>query len=408
MSVGEIPDRRLAPRPLPAHLFGALGLWLSSRAALPLLKTVSQPSNETSWRLHALAGEIDAFGFEPVAAALDAEIACRATDFINGLEAYRNHPFRRSVPTPPVLWQEGASRLLDYGDDSAERAVFVVPSLVNRYYVLDLLPERSFVRHLAGHRLRPLVLDWGEPGPLEYTLDLSAYIERLDRAFTAAARSAGRPLALLGYCMGGLLALALALRHQDKVSCVALLATPWNFDAGRRFGSHLIRFFDDYLGALDVPAMPVEIIQSLFFWLDPFLAQRKFVRFSTLDPASYAARSFVALEDWLNDGVPLSKAVARECLRSWYRDNVTGRGLWQIAGRRVQPEHLRRPVIAVIPDHDRIVPPPSAEALAVAIPHCEVLRPALGHIGMMAATRAPETLWFSIAERLTALMGVRS
>jgi polyhydroxyalkanoate synthase subunit PhaC len=74
----------------------------------------------------------------------------------------------------------------------------------------------------------------------------------------------------------------------------------------------------------------------------------------------------------------------------------------------VQPEHLRRPVIVVIPDHDRIVPPPSAEALAVAIPHCEVLRPALGHIGMMAATRAPETLWFSIAERLTALMGVRS
>ncbi len=403
MSRAEIPDRRLAPRPLPAHLTSAFGLWLSSRTALPLLKTVSQLSNETARRLHALAGEIDALGFEPVAAALDAEIARRATAFIDGLEAYRNHPYRRAASTPPVIWQEGASRLLDYGDDSAERAVFIVPSLINRYYVLDLLPERSFVRHLAGHRLRPLVIDWGEPGPFECTLDLSAHVERLDRAFAAAARSVGKPLALLGYCMGGLLALPLALRHQDKVSCIALLATPWNFDAGRRFGRHLVRFFDDYLGTLEAPALPVEIIQSLFFWLDPFLAQRKFVRFSTLDPASDAARNFVALEDWLNDGVPLSKAVAHECLRSWYRDNAPGRGLWQLAARRVRPEHLRRPVIIVIPDHDRIVPPLSAEALATAIPHCEVLRPALGHIGMMAAARAPDTLWSSLTMRLMRL-----
>jgi polyhydroxyalkanoate synthase len=58
----------------------------------------------------------------------------------------------------------------------------------------------------------------------------------------------------------------------------------------------------------------------------------------------------------------------------------------------MRPEHLRRPVIIVIPDHDRIVPLSSAEALAAVIPHCEVLRPALGHIGIMATARAPDTL----------------
>ncbi|MBV8738591.1 MAG: hypothetical protein JO007_15285 [Alphaproteobacteria bacterium] len=60
-------------------------------------------------------------------------------------------------------------------------------------------------------------------------------------------------------------------------------------------------------------------------------------------------------------------------------------------------------MIVVIPGHDRIVPPSSAEALATAIPHCEVLRPALGHIGMMAAARAPDTLWSSLTMRLTHL-----
>jgi polyhydroxyalkanoate synthase len=64
----------------------------------------------------------------------------------------------------PVAWREGALRLLDYGRGSAGPAVLVVPSLINRYYVLDLLPEQSFLRHLAEAGLRPLVVDWGEPG----------------------------------------------------------------------------------------------------------------------------------------------------------------------------------------------------------------------------------------------------
>src|SRR5271165_6969780 len=44
------PDRRLAPRPLPAHLTSAAALWLSSRAALPFWKIASPPSNESGRR----------------------------------------------------------------------------------------------------------------------------------------------------------------------------------------------------------------------------------------------------------------------------------------------------------------------------------------------------------------------
>ncbi len=89
--------------------------------------------------------------------------------------------------------------------------------------------------------------------------------------------------------------------------------------------------------------VPIEMVQSFFFLLDPFLAERKFVRLARLDPDSEAARSFVALEDWINDGVPLGSALARDCLRSWYRDNEPGRGTWRVAGHRMQPRLLRRP-----------------------------------------------------------------
>ncbi|MGH7031068.1 MAG: alpha/beta fold hydrolase, partial [Stellaceae bacterium] len=225
------PDRRLAPRPFPAHLASAASLWLSSRTALPLLKSISPPSSAAGQRLRALAAEIDAFGPERVASALDKEIALRAQAYLAGLETYRRHPYRRSEPARPVLWHEGTTRLLDWGSSGTGPAVLVVPSLINRYYVLDLLPERSFLRHLAGSGLRPLVIDWGAPGAAERGLDLTGYSERLDRAFAAAAQSAGASIALLGYCMGGLFAVAAALRRRRQLACLALLATPWDFHA---------------------------------------------------------------------------------------------------------------------------------------------------------------------------------
>jgi poly[(R)-3-hydroxyalkanoate] polymerase subunit PhaC len=406
MTRPQHPDRRLAPRPLPAHLASAAALWLSSRSALPLLNGVSPRSSAAGKQLRALTAEIEALGPERLAGALDHEIARRAESCLAGLEAYRRHPYRRAGPAPPVLWREGTARLLDFGEDRAAPAVLIVPSLINRYYVLDLLPERSFLRHFARSGLRPLVIDWRAPGNAECALDLSGYSARLDRALAAAAEAAHGPIAMLGYCMGGLLAIAAALRDRCRVACLALLATPWDFHAGRGAAARLLALYGDRL----IPAgrgndgVPVELVQSFFFMIDPFLAERKFVRLSRLDPESDAARSFVALEDWINDGVPLGSAVARDCVRSWYRDNEPGRGVWQVAGRLVEPRLWHGPALVVIPGRDRIVSPSSAEPLAAAIRRAEVLRPAFGHVGMMAAARAPALLWTPIVQWLRAHM----
>jgi polyhydroxyalkanoate synthase len=417
------PDRRLSPRPLPAHLASAVTSWLSSRAALPVLKNVLPSSNTASRRLHALAAEIDACGPDKVTTALDDEIARRAEAYLTGLEAYRRHPYRRRDGAAPVLWREGTTRLLDYGNDSAGPAVLVVPSLINRHYVLDLLPERSFLRHLTERGLRPVVVDWGAPGEKERHFGLTDYIARRLEAALAAAmriaggriaggriaggriaggRIAGGPIGIVGYCMGGLLALALALRHRQETACLALLATPWDFHAERAEQAQLLGPVTDCLPLIcgTAGSVPVDVIQTLFFILDPFAAERKFMRFAALDPASEEARSFVALEDWLNDGVPLALGVARECLRSWYRDNEPGRGLWQVGGQPVDPQLLRRPTLVVVPSRDRIVPPSSAEPLAAKIAGATVLRPRLGHVGMMSAARAPAVLWTPIAEWL--------
>ena len=70
--------------------------------------------------------------------------------------------------------------------------------------------------------------------------------------------------------------------------------------------------------------LPIDMLQVLFALLDPWGVADKYRGFARLDPASERATLFVALEDWLNDGVPLAAPVARECLGGWYGANTPG------------------------------------------------------------------------------------
>ncbi len=361
-------------------------------------------------QLAAAAAALAAHPPGDVAAALLSAIAEQQKRFLDGLTAYRRHPYRRALADPPTLWQEGATRLLDYGGThpagAAGPPVLFVPSLVNRAYILDLAPESSLLRYLAARGLRPLLVDWGRPDAAARGYDLSAYITgRLARALDAAVAATGAgTMPAIGYCMGGLLAAALAERRPDRVSALVALATPWDFHAeapgaaGRM--AILITMLEAVIEAMG--ELPVDILQALFVSLDPLLGMRKFCRFAGLDPDGRTARAFVALEDWLNDGIPLAGPVARESLAGWYGENTPGEGRWCIDGVPVRAEGLRLPSLHLIPSRDRIVPPASSRALAAAMPGAAVVTPPLGHIGMVTARGAESAAWQPLGDWLAA------
>ena len=280
--------------------------------------------------------------------------------------------------------------------------VLFVPSLINRSYVLDLAPDRSMLRWLAVQGIRPLLLDWGWPGALERRFTLTEIVAgRLERAITGF----GSRVVLAGYCMGGLLTLAAALRLPEPVRALALLATPWNFhaeqpDEAARLGANLA-LLEPMLAATGT--LPIDALQAMFAQLEPGSVAAKFRAFGRLDQASPLARDFVALEDWLNDGVPLAAPIAREALGGWYRDNTPGRGAWRIDGAVIDPARLRCPTFVAAPARDRIVPPGSALPLAAQIPGAVLHSPAAGHIGMVAGPRGEAVLWRPLLDWLRGL-----
>jgi poly(3-hydroxyalkanoate) synthetase len=348
----------------------------------------------------SLAQIAEALGASPASAEFPYAVLQAALEqdreLIAGIAAYRRHPYGRELQDPPVIWAEGESRLMDFGGAPGTPVALFVPSLINRSYVLDLAPGRSMMRALARRGLRPLLLDWGWPAELERRFTLTDYIAgRLERALTATVSQTGGPVLLVGFCMGGLLALAAAVRRPDLVHALALLATPWDFhapdpDRGRLLAGTL-PLLEPAMGLNS--ALPIDMVQTLFALLDPYGIAAKYRGFARLDPHGRQARLFVALEDWLNDGVPLAAPVARECLTSWYGENYTARGLWAVAGLPVDPSSLEMPCFVAVPARDRIVPPESALPLAEAIEGAVLHQPGAGHISMVAGASSDAALW---------------
>ncbi len=395
------PLMRRGPRPLLLHLTLATLRSHVSRATSPLWNVDWQTSSAAILQsvqsaVRRASQESDPqTGAADFPAAVIAETLRQDAALIEGIAAYRRHPWQRTLLDPPSVWTEGSTRMLDYGPAGGQPVLFV-PSLINRAYVLDLAEGHSLLRWLSEQGIRPFLLDWGWPDETERRFSLTDYVAgRMERAMTAAAAIAGGPAVLAGYCMGGTLAVAAAQRRPDLIAGLALLAAPWDFhapDPDRALqAAATLPMLEPALAFGN--ALPVDLLQSLFALLDPWGVAEKYRHFARLDPSSPRARLFVALEDWLNDGVPLAAEAARTCLGEWYGNNAPARGKWRIAGLEVDPAAITASTFVVAPERDRIVPPESARPLAGLIPRAELHVPRAGHVGMVAGARAETSLW---------------
>ncbi|NBX04301.1 MAG: alpha/beta fold hydrolase [Alphaproteobacteria bacterium] len=390
---------------LPMHLMLTVGCWLSSPFALQCAKSGLLPLSSLPNLLQkSPAAQLP----KKLEQAINAEAKSRAASLLSGVLRYFETPYVRDVAEPPCVWQRGSARLLDYGSLAADnaslsRVVLFIPSLINRYYILDLEEERSMLRHLITQGIYPLVLDWGQPGDDEAGFSCADYVsEVLAPAIDFISKFAGEKIHLAGYCMGGVLALAAAQVKPQKVASLALFATPWDFhcedfehflvDAARR--DWLLEYIRSH------KTLSPDFVQSLFYIANPWLFEQKFRRYEGLAEGSRAARDFVALEHWVNDGVPMTAKVAEDCLIDWAQDNHLLAGKWKVKNKSVRPEKMTLPTFMAIPQNDHVVPLSCALPLADALPHAHIIRPSAGHVGMMVGSRAKRELWQPYADWL--------
>lgn len=304
-----------------------------------------------------------------------------------GLRRYQQAERPRPRRPMPALAERLGASLRDYGGTGPD--LLFVPSLINPPTVLDL-GRRSLLRWLAERGRRVLLLDWGGTGPERRRLSIADHVEEI---LLPLMRTLPRPPDLAGYCLGGTMAAAAA--QLGDVRSLALIAAPWRFggfppgertrlaDLWRRNRALAERF----------GMLPMEVLQIAFWGLDPERTVAKFERLAEMDEAD--AANFVALEDWANDGPPLSVAAARELFEGFFAADRSGRGEWRVGGQAIDPAVLPCPVLDIVSSRDRIVPAASAAAAG------ERLELARGHVGMVIGSQARQELWEPLAAWLS-------
>lgn len=267
--------------------------------------------------------------------------------------------------------------------------VVLIPSLVNPSRILDLSPRISLARYLAGQGHDVWLVDWGCPEPEERDTDLAGHVERYLLPMLSQLPAA--PV-LVGYCLGGTLALAAACLAEPRA--LVTLAAPWDFaaypDENR---ADIARLWAQHEPTCERAGyVPMEVLQSGFWALDPARTVAKYAAFADMAEGSEAAHAFIAVEDWANEGDPLTLGAGRDLFGALYRDNATARGAWCVGGRRIDPADLSCPTLAIASRGDRIVPAAATPELATR------MDVSLGHVGMIVSGRARETVWEPLSD----------
>lgn len=311
------------------------------------------------------------------------------------------------MPTPcDVLLTDGTARLLKFRRSGAVAPkgglpVLLIPSLINRWYVLDLRAGATLAGSLVEQGFEVYCLDWGIPEDEDRYFSWDDVLARLLRMTNAVRRIANAPrVGMLGYCIGGTLAAIHTALHPETIASLVNLAGPIDF-AHAGFLGHMVqpRWFDPaaIAGAGNVSANQM---QQGFQALRPTQNLAKFVGIVDRGHDELSREAFNALEAWASDNIPFPAAAYETYIRELYQQNRLVAGEHAVAGQRVELSKITQPLLTVVTSRDVICPPKAAEGLNACArsTDSQVLVVPGGHVGAVVGGRAPTILYPALAK----------
>ncbi len=270
----------------------------------------------------------------------------------------------------------------------------LVPSMINRSYILDLEPDRSLIAAMCARGHAVYLVDWGTPGPEDAEEDVGyVLLELLHRSIDRVCRHArAASVALFGYCQGGTLAAMYAALRPARVRALVALNAPVAFEAGGRFRAFVAPGVFDVDRSFDGDGLvPTTVMRPGFQLLDPVGSWTKFIAVDEAGDDPERLRRVLARERWLEENVPVSGAFAREFIRNTYQEDRLLAGTWIVRGERVDLARIGAPLLLVCCAKDFICPTAAALPLADAVGSTdkEVHTLPCGHIGVVVGAAGP-------------------
>ncbi|MES0197244.1 class I poly(R)-hydroxyalkanoic acid synthase [Mesorhizobium sp. M0011] len=272
----------------------------------------------------------------------------------------------RNIATTPgkVVGRSDVAEIIQY-DPATEmvlkRPLLICPPWINKFYILDLNPQKSFIRWAVEQGHTVFVISWINPDERHGTKNWEAYIrEGLQYGLDTVEKATGeRDVNAIGYCVGGtLLAAALALMAQegdDRIKSATFFTTQVDFT----HAGDLKVFVDEEQVAA------VEKSMSEKGYLDGTKMATAFNMLRSGDLIwPYVVNNYMRGKDplpfdllyWNADSTRMAAANHSFYLRNCYLENNLSQGTMELAGHTVSLGDITIPVYNLASKEDHIAP----------------------------------------------------
>jgi polyhydroxyalkanoate synthase subunit PhaC len=263
-----------------------------------------------------------------------------------------------------VVYQNDVMQLIQYSPATEtvyEIPLLIVPPWINKYYILDLTPPKSFIKWMVDQGFTVFVVSWVNPDMKLAGKTFEDYMrEGVFGATDAVLKITGQPQTnALGYCVGGtLLASSLAYMAtagDNRIRSASFLAAQTDFS---KAGDLLVFIDDDQLNALD------EVMRKAGF-LD---GARMSSVFNSLRPKDlvwpYIVNNYLLgkqpfpfdLLYWNADSTRMPPANHSFYLREFYRYNKLAQGMLELGGVKLDLSRVNIPIYELATKEDHIAP----------------------------------------------------
>jgi polyhydroxyalkanoate synthase subunit PhaC len=346
------------------------------------------PMMDPAGAMQAWQGEMEAFQRKMAAMPKVAEIMQRTKKGCT--------PHDVAMSEPPV-------RLLRYQSKVEKKhatPVLFVFALVNRPYVLDILPHKSVVRRFLEAGYDVWMIDWGTPSPGDAQKTINDYVEgHLHNAVQHILDLTGsEQVNLVGYCMGGTLSAMYTSLHQDLVKNLILMAAPidWSTNESLLMTWTKPEYFDVDAVVDAFGLIPPQFLGTSFMLLKPVanLFQKWVGFYEKMDDEKFL-EEFFAMETWSNDNIPIAGEVYRDFVKYGFQQNLLVKGEFPVGRKKINLGNITCPVMNITADADHLVLPCQSTPLKGAVSSTDFAEKAVkaGHIGLSVGSRAHKELW---------------
>jgi polyhydroxyalkanoate synthase subunit PhaC len=245
-------------------------------------------------------------------------------------------------------------------DATYKTPVLIIYALVNTYKMLDLQPDRSYIKNLLGAGLDVYLIDWGFPSKGDKYLSMDDYVNGYINNCVDYIRKTNRveKINILSICQGGTLSVIYSSLYPNKVKNLVTHVTPIDFSTNDGL---LFRWSKDMDFDLLVDAnhglIPGDFLNQGFDMLKPMMKVQKQQGLTNALDDKDKLMNFLRMEKWISESPDQAGECFRQFMKELYQQNKLIKGELEVGGKRVNLKNLTAPLLNIYATEDHLVPP---------------------------------------------------